>query len=120
MKFFLDENLSDRVVPQILDLYPDSTHMTLRFSQDKQRFVVDELQTDLLLTRVGIKLVEEHPAADGSVVVVVSQSEHAEFISELREEFLCKSRRIANARVLVALARRLLPDFESLERLEFC
>jgi len=94
--------------------------MTLRFSQDEQRFIVDELQTDLLLTRAGIKLVEEHPAADGFVVVAVSQSEHAEFISELREEFVCKSRRITNASVLVALARRLLPDFESLEPLEFC
>ena len=94
--------------------------MTLRFSQDEQRFIVNELQTDLLLTRAGIKLVEEHPAADGFVVVAVSQSEHAEFISELREEFVWKSRRITNASVLVALARRLLPDFESLEPLEFC
>ena len=45
--------------------------MTLRFSQDEQRFIVDDLQTDLLLTRAGIKLVEEHPAADGFVVVAV-------------------------------------------------
>ena len=27
MKLLLDENLSDRVVPQILDLYPDSVHV---------------------------------------------------------------------------------------------
>ena len=27
MKLLLDENLSDRVVSQILDLYPDSTHV---------------------------------------------------------------------------------------------
>ncbi len=27
MKLLLDENLSDRVVPQILDLYPDSSHV---------------------------------------------------------------------------------------------
>lgn len=27
MKLLLDENLSERVVPQILDLYPDSTHV---------------------------------------------------------------------------------------------
>ena len=27
MKLLLDENLSDRVVPQILDLYPGSTHV---------------------------------------------------------------------------------------------
>jgi predicted nuclease of predicted toxin-antitoxin system len=27
LKLLLDENLSDRVVPQILDLYPDSTHI---------------------------------------------------------------------------------------------
>ena len=29
MKLLLDENLSDRVVPQILDLYPDSAHVKL-------------------------------------------------------------------------------------------
>jgi len=27
VKLLLDENLSDRVVPQILDLYPDSAHV---------------------------------------------------------------------------------------------
>lgn len=27
MKLLLDENLSDRIAPQILDLYPDSTHV---------------------------------------------------------------------------------------------
>ena len=29
MKLLLDENLSERVVPQILDLFPDSTHVKL-------------------------------------------------------------------------------------------
>ena len=29
MKLLLDENLSDRIVPQILDLFPDSTHVKL-------------------------------------------------------------------------------------------
>ena len=27
MKLLLDENLSDRIVPQVLDLYPGSTHV---------------------------------------------------------------------------------------------
>lgn len=27
MKLLLDENLSDRIVPQLLDLYPDSAHV---------------------------------------------------------------------------------------------
>ncbi len=27
MKLLLDENLSDRIIPQILDLYPDSAHV---------------------------------------------------------------------------------------------
>ncbi len=27
MKLLLDENLSDRIIPQILDLYPDSSHV---------------------------------------------------------------------------------------------
>jgi predicted nuclease of predicted toxin-antitoxin system len=28
MKLLLDENLSDRIVKKIIDLYPDSTHVT--------------------------------------------------------------------------------------------
>ena len=28
MKFLLDENLSVRIVPEILDLYPDSAHVS--------------------------------------------------------------------------------------------
>ncbi len=27
MKLLLDENLSDRIIPQILDLFPDSSHV---------------------------------------------------------------------------------------------
>ena len=27
MKLLFDENLSDRIVPQVIDLYPDSTHI---------------------------------------------------------------------------------------------
>jgi predicted nuclease of predicted toxin-antitoxin system len=27
VKLLLDENLSDRIIPQILDLYPDSSHV---------------------------------------------------------------------------------------------
>ena len=27
MKLLLDENLSDRIVPQILDLFPEATHV---------------------------------------------------------------------------------------------
>ncbi|MCC5652841.1 DUF5615 family PIN-like protein [Nostoc sp. XA013] len=27
MKLFLDENLSDRIISQIVDLYPDSVHV---------------------------------------------------------------------------------------------
>ena len=27
MKLLLDENLSDRIIPQIVDLFPDSTHV---------------------------------------------------------------------------------------------
>ena len=93
--------------------------MTLRFSKEEQHFIVNEVQTDLLLTSVGMKLIEERPDEDGLVAVTVSQSELEEFVCELREEFVWKSRRITGARVLVDLARRLLPDFESLQPLEF-
>ena len=29
MKLLLDENLSDRIIPQIIDLYPDSQHVKI-------------------------------------------------------------------------------------------
>ena len=40
MKLLFDENLSDRIVPQVLDLYPDSTHVkALRLTQTSDTLI---------------------------------------------------------------------------------
>ena len=45
----------------------------------------------------------------------VPHSDYEQFIADLREEFLWKSRRLRDPRILINLVRRLLQDFESLE-----
>ena len=43
MKLLFDENLSDRIVPQILDLYPDSTHVkALGLTQTREPLIKEE------------------------------------------------------------------------------
>ncbi|MBX3745564.1 MAG: hypothetical protein KF833_09675 [Verrucomicrobiae bacterium] len=93
--------------------------LPLRFSGEERRFIVDNLETDLVLTTAGLKLVDGYSKEDGFAVIGVSQSEYEEFVADLREEYLWKATRISNAACLVALAKRFLPDFASLEPMEF-
>lgn len=54
MKLFLDENLSDAVVNQILDLYPGSTHVKLQKLQQ-----TDDLQIWEFARRHGFVIVSK-------------------------------------------------------------
>lgn len=52
MKLLLDENLSDRIVPRIIDLYPDSEHVKT-----------------LALTNTDDVIIWEYAKANGFVIV---------------------------------------------------
>jgi hypothetical protein len=94
--------------------------MTVHFSHEERDYIVENAETDLLLTEVGLRLVDRYRESDGLLFIDVSQSDYEQFIDDLREEFLWKSRRLSDPRVLINLARRLLEDFESLEPMNFC
>ena len=93
--------------------------MTLQFSHDERAYIVDNCETDLLLTEAGLKLVDNYIKSDELVCIEVSENDHDRLIRELRDEFLWKSQRLGDPRILIQLARRFLQDFESLEPTKF-
>ena len=93
--------------------------MKLHLSAKEHAYIVDNSETDLALTALGMALIEKPRTTDGETVIEASQTDYEEFLSEVREEFIWKSRRLSNPQSLIDLARRLLPDFESLEPMGF-
>ncbi len=82
-------------------------------------YIVDDFETDLLLTEVGMRLVERFSVGGGSVSVETTETEIEKFLAELREEFVWKIDRVAQPSILRGLARRLLPDYQELTPLTF-
>ena len=93
--------------------------MKLQLSHEEHAYIVDSSETDLVLTRLSMQLVEMPRDQANSVVVHGTVSDYEEFLDNLREEFIWKSKRLKDPEILTGLARRLLPDFESLEPMEF-
>lgn len=92
--------------------------MTLQLSHEEHAYIVDNHETDMMFTEVGMRLLDEPRIEGGSVIIEVSQTDCEEFLNEVREEFLWKSLRLRNPQILIGLARRLLSDFESLEPID--
>lgn len=93
--------------------------MRLELSHEEHAYIVDNSETDLVLTEFGMKLIEI-PRDEGDCVVIDgSWIDYEEFLNEVREEFIWKSQRLKNPRILINLARRLLPDFDAIEPLYF-
>jgi hypothetical protein len=94
--------------------------MRVEFSREERDYIVDNAETDLMLTEVGLRLVDRYKESDELLFIDVPHSDYEQFIADLREEFLWKSRRLRDPRILINLVRRLLQDFESLEPMNFC
>jgi hypothetical protein len=93
--------------------------MTLQFSHEERDYIVDNSETNLVLTELGLRLVDRYSESQGLEVIDVPQSEYQEFLAVLRDEFLWKIRRLSDPRMLTNLTRRFLKDFESLEPKNF-
>jgi hypothetical protein len=93
--------------------------MHLQLSHEEHAYIVDCPETDLFWTQLSMKLIEAPRGEGRSVVVDGTESDYEEFLNNLREEFIWKSTRLKNPEILTGLARRLLPDFESLKPMEF-
>jgi hypothetical protein len=88
--------------------------MRIEFKQQERDYIVENPETDLVLTEVGMRLVER-PGASGAVISVeATETEVQRFLEELRDEFAGKISRVAHPTILRGLARRLLPDYEDL------
>lgn len=90
----------------------------MQLSHEEHAYIVDNHETDMMFTEVGMRLLDEPRIEGGSVIIEVSQTDCEEFLNEVREEFLWKSLRLRNPQILIGLARRLLSDFESLEPID--
>jgi hypothetical protein len=98
---------------------PAAPALRIEFKEEERNYIVDNPETDLLLTEIGMRLVERFSADGGAVSVEATETELQKFLAELREEFVWKINRVAQPSILRGLARRLLPDYQELTPLTF-
>jgi hypothetical protein len=91
--------------------------MHMHFSEAERGYIVDNPETDLLLTQVGLRLVDGFTASNGVVLVEANEAEEREFLAELKSEFVRTIDRVAKPEVLHGLVLRLLPDDEDITRI---
>ena len=89
--------------------------MTLQLSNEEYSYIIDNRETDIVLTRLGMRLVDSLPVKGKGVSISVTEDEYEEFIEEIKDEYVWKSTRIVNPKILVGLAKRLLPEFSHIQ-----
>jgi hypothetical protein len=85
--------------------------MRIEFKEEERNYIVDNPETDLLLTGVGMSLVDRFAVSGEVISVEATETEHQKFLDELKDEFIRKIHRVEQASILEGLARRLLPDY---------
>ena len=85
--------------------------MTLQFTEEERNNIVNNPGTDLLLTEVGMRLVD---AAGDVISIKATEKEAEEFFEELRYTCNEKGDRITEVESLRELARRLLKTHSDL------
>jgi hypothetical protein len=96
---------------------PATSAMQIEFNAEERNYIVENPETDLLLTEVGMRLVKPSSATGGTISVEAMETEIQKFLAELREEFVRKINRVTQPSILRGLARRLLPDYDDLTSL---
>ena len=90
--------------------------MRLIFTEEERDYIVNNHETDLLLTEVGMSLVERFTRTHAGISVNTSEADAAEFFAVLKEEYGCKVDRISRPDILTNLAKKLLPDFATIKK----
>jgi hypothetical protein len=93
--------------------------MNISFSRSEAEYIVNNPETDLMLTRVGGALVDPLDQDWGAIELNVSDSDFQEFLESLREDYIWKIQRLPDPGPLESLAKRLLPDYDSLDPIAF-
>jgi hypothetical protein len=93
--------------------------MKIIFSKAESKYIVENSETDLALTSIGLYLIDAINKSSEDVHVETSPEDYEEFLSALRHDFVWKVSRLPDPTYLTNLAQRLLPDFRSLTPIEF-
>ena len=75
--------------------------MRFQFKEEERNYIVDNPETDLLLTQVGLRLVARFSASGGVISVEATEAEGQEFLAELRHKLFCKIERVAEPAILI-------------------
>ena len=78
-------------------------------------FIVNDEKTDLLLTSIGLELVELSEINNTKATLKTNKQDYDEFIETLRDDYIWKTNRIRNTLLLSQLAERFLHDFDKIE-----
>ena len=92
--------------------------MKIIFSRAESKYIVENSETDLMLTSIGMELIVAIERNSEDVHVDASQTEYDEFLESLRDDYVWKIKRLADPTFLTNLAKRFLPDFQSLTPME--
>ena len=94
--------------------------MEIYFTIDERDYVVKNESSDLMLTSIGMKLIERVKPEDNKYSFEVGNEEFDGFLEILRDEYIWKINRTSDPRPLKSIAMRFLDDFNSLEPINFC
>ena len=94
--------------------------MTLVFTEEERDYIVNNHETDLVLTEVGMSLIERFTRTDSGISINASEENAEAFFAELREEYRHKVERISRPDLLAGLAKKMLPDFATIKTEKYC
>jgi len=94
--------------------------MTLVFTEEERDYIVNNHETDLMLTEVGMSLIERFTRTGLDISINTSEDNAAAFFAELREEYRCKVERISRPDLLAGLAKKMLPDYATIKTEKYC
>ena len=94
--------------------------MTLVFTEEERDYIVNNHETDLVLTEVGMSLIERFTRTDSGISINASEENAEAFFAELREEYRYKVERISRPDLLAGLAKKMLPDYATIITEKYC
>ncbi len=89
--------------------------MEITFSKEEMDFIVNDEKIDLLLTSIGLELVELSEINNTKATLKTNKQDYDEFIETLRDDYIWKTNRIQNTLLLSQLAEKFLHDFDKIE-----
>jgi hypothetical protein len=93
--------------------------MEIIFTKAERDYIVLNQSSDLVLTSIGMNLVERSKQIGGAYSLDAGTEDYSEFIENLRDEFIWKIRRISNPQPLNSMAKKFLDDYHSLQPMRF-